>query len=130
MTNEAATTRRPPTWVLALAVPALALIAVIATRALEGPTGAGTATSPRAGANAVIIRNFAFAPDRLTVPVGTVLKVTNEDGSTHTLTARDGAFTTGELDGGRSATVELTRAGSFAYYCKIHNYMTGTVVVK
>ncbi len=119
-----------PTWVLALAVPALAVIAVIATRALEGPSGASSATSPRAGANAVIIKNFAFSPDRVTVPVGTVLKVTNEDNTTHTLTARDGAFTTGDLDGGRSATIKLSKAGSFSYYCKIHNYMTGTVVVK
>jgi plastocyanin len=120
-------TRRPPTWLLALAVPAIALIAILVTRAVEGPSG--STVSP-AGANAVVIKNFAFHPPKVTVAKGDTLKVTNADDTTHTLSARDDSFGTGDLDGGGTATIALERSGTFSYFCKIHNFMTGTLVVK
>lgn len=120
-------TRRLPTPVLALAVPVVALIAIIATRVIEGPSSSSAAP---AKANAVVIRNFAFAPANPSVAQGTTIKVMNDDGTAHTFSARNGSFNTGDLDGGRSATVKLDRAGSFDFYCKIHNYMTGTLVVR
>ena len=118
---------RPPTFVVALAVPMIALIAVIGTRVAEGPSSSGAAP---AGANAVVIKDFSFNPSKLTVARGTTLKVTNRDGATHTFTARGGSFNTGDLGGGTTATVALQKAGTFSYFCEIHNYMTGTLVVK
>ncbi len=119
-------TQRPPTLLVVLAVPIVALIAVLVTRAIEGPS---TATA-KAGPHAIVIKNFAFTPATLTVAKGTTLKVTNADGTTHTFSAKNGAFSTGELAGGKSATVKLNTSGTFSFYCKIHNYMTGTLVVK
>jgi plastocyanin len=121
---------RPSTWLAALAVPTIAIVAVVGTRVIEGPSGDSAATVAKRGANAVVIKNFAFAPGNLSVPKGTSLKVTNADGTAHTLTARDDSFNTGDLDGGQTTTVALKRSGTFEYYCKIHNYMTGTLVVK
>jgi len=120
-------TQRPPTLLVALAVPIVALIAVFATRAIEGPS---STTAVKAGAHAIVIKNFSFHPATLTVAKGTTIKVTNGDGTTHTLSARNGSFSTGDLAAGKSATIALNKAGTFSYYCKIHNYMTGTVVVK
>lgn len=122
-------TRRPPTVLLALVVPVVALIAVLATRAVEGPSDA-TAVTAKAGGHAIVIKNFAFQPPTLTVAKGTTLKVTNGDGTTHTFSARDGSFSTGDLSGGKTAQVVLNKSGTFSYYCKIHNYMTGILVVK
>ncbi len=119
---------RPPTFVLALAVPVIALVAIAGTRVIEGPSSSGATV--QAGANAVVIKDFAFVPPKLTVPVGTTLKVSNADSATHTLTARDGDFNTGDLGGGQKATIVLKKAGTFEYYCKFHDYMTGTLVVK
>jgi plastocyanin len=119
---------RPPTFVLALTVPVIALVAVIGTRAIEGPSSTGAAV--QAGANTVVIKDFAFAPPKLTVPLGTTLKVTNADSATHTLTARDGDFNTGDLGGGMKATITLKTSGTLQYYCKLHDYMTGTLVVQ
>ena len=61
-------TGRPPTWLVALAVPVIALIAVVVTRAVEGPSSSSTVA--RAGANAVVIQNFAFHPQKVTVAKG------------------------------------------------------------
>ena len=120
-------TGRPPTWLLALAVPAIALIAVLVTRAVEGPS---SSTVARAGANAVVVNQFAFHPQKLTVAKGVILKVTNADSTVHTFSARDGSFNTGDLDAGKTATVALNKPGTFRYFCQIHNFMTGTLVVK
>jgi plastocyanin len=120
-------TSRPPTLVLVFAVPVIALVAVVGTRAAEGPS---TPTAARAGANTVVIKDFAFNPPKLSVARGTILKVSNADGTTHTLSARDGSFNTGDLSGGKKATIALEQSGRFSYYCKIHDSMTGSLVVK
>lgn len=121
------TARRPPILVLVLVVPVIALVAVLATRAAKGPSSASGA---KVGAHAVVIKSFSFHPPKLSVTKGTTLKVTNADGVTHTFTARDGSFSTGDLDGGKTATIALNKPGTFSYYCKIHNYMTGSLEVK
>ena len=40
-----------------------------------------------------------------------------------------GAFDSGNLAGGKSFSFAFDQAGTFAYHCKIHRTMTGTVVV-
>ena len=121
------TTRPPPTLVLLVAVPVIALIAALATRAAKGPS---SSTVAKAGAHTVVIKNFSFHPPKLTVARGSAIKVTNGDGVTHTFSARDGSFSTGDLAGGKTATIALNKSGTFSYYCKIHNYMIGTLEVQ
>jgi len=118
---------RIPFWAYVAIVPLLAAVAVLVVR----PGSDTTATTGRGSANgdAVSIANFTFTPDPVTVAVGTTLTVTNRDGTAHTFTARDGSFDTGDIAGGSDATVTLDRAGTFAYFCKIHQYMKGTLRV-
>jgi hypothetical protein len=52
----------------------------------------------------------------------------NEDPTPHTATG--GAFDTGNLGTGASATVTFDTAGTFDYVCTIHPQMAGTVVVE
>jgi plastocyanin len=46
----------------------------------------------------------------------------------HTVTARDGSFDA-TVGAGASATITFAHAGTFAYYCKFHPAMTGSVTV-
>jgi plastocyanin len=78
----------------------------------------------------VTIAGFAFAPDHVTVSVGDTVTWTNNDGVAHTATADDGSFNTGNIGGGGSESVTFDTAGTFAYHCRIHAAMTGTVVVE
>ena len=123
------TNRRLPTPALALFVPALALLAAMGTRAVEGaaPTSASAAST---GGPSVTIKNFAFRPAKLTVANGTKLSITNADGADHTVSARDNSFSSPILQPGKRATITLGKSGTFAFYCKIHANMAGTVVVK
>ncbi len=121
--------RRPPTWRLALVVPLVALIAIAVTRVAEGPSTAAAAARTTSR-NTVTIRNFAFVPARLSVASGTVLTVTNADSTTHTLSARNGSFDAGAIAPGATNTIRIGKSGTFAYFCKFHPSMRGTLVVK
>src|SRR5581483_936940 len=120
---------------------ALSLLALLAacgggsTGAASTPTVAPTATTaptaaPAANGNSITIANFAFAPASLTVKVGTKVTWTNNDSATHTVTALQGAFDSGDLPTGQSFSFTFTKAGTYNYHCAIHSSMTATIIVQ
>lgn len=110
---------------------ALALViglAVLGMLAMRSGSASGHATATASGAKKVDIRNFAFHPGTITVKRGAQLSFTNSSGVTHT--ASGAAFDTKRIAPGTTATVTLDKRGTFAYHCKIHNFMKGKVVVE
>lgn len=94
-------------------------------------TSATTSTTEAPGGGAdVTVQGFTFIPEDLTVPLGTTVTWTNQDGFDHTTTADDGTWD-GPLPGG-GGTFEFTfdTAGTFSYFCDIHPSMTGTITVE
>src|SRR5829696_8586017 len=81
------------------------------------------ASTPTAKRPSVTIKNLAFSPKTLRVKAGSKITVKNKDGTTHTFTANKGAFDTGDIDGGSSATITVKKAGTYAYHCNIHDFM-------
>ena len=80
-----------------------------------------------------MIKNFMFSPVTLTVAPGATVTVRNEDSVTHTLTdkANSSLFGTGNIAAGQSITFHAPKqAGNYTYICEIHQYMTGTLVVR
>jgi len=77
----------------------------------------------------VHIRNFAFVPSRLKVAVGQRVRFVNDDDDAHTATSATRAFDSGGLDTGDSWTHVFLKPGTYAYFCALHPYMRGTVVV-
>ena len=108
------------------------LTAVIAAAAILLAACGSTASSnpPAAAGNAVSVANFAFAPATLTIKAGTAVTWTNNDTTTHTVTADDGSFDSGHLSGSASFTFTFAKAGTFTYHCAIHSSMTATVTVQ
>ena len=104
--------------------------------ALAGCGGGTAATGGAAPARGAItsstrlaIRDFAFHQQTITVAQGATVTWTNQDSSTHTVTADDRSFTSGPLAQGRTFRHTFRGPGTYAYHCEIHQYMTGTVVV-
>jgi plastocyanin len=92
------------------------------------PSGA---SGPAGGGTSITISNFMFAPMSLSVPAGATIKVTNKDSASHTLTATGGQFDTGNISQNQTKTFKApTKPGTYHYICTIHQYMTGTIVVK
>src|SRR5918999_1178502 len=81
-----------------------------------------------------------YDPDELTVAAGSEVTVTNDDTLPHTVTSGTSptdpnsaqSFDTSLINGGESATLSLAQvaAGQYDYYCMVHPYMTGSIVVQ
>jgi plastocyanin len=82
-----------------------------------------------AGAQTVQLRQFAFAPAEITIRVGETVEWVNMDPVTHTVTATDRAWDSGNLPEGGRYQRTFTEAGRFTYLCIPHPNMRGTVVV-
>ena len=94
--------------------------------ALLGP---GSSTPVAAETVSVAIRDFAFSPATISVPVGTTVTWTNEDSEQHTATSTSGVWDSGILDTGGTFSFTFNTPGSFPYWCALHPSMRGTVVV-
>jgi plastocyanin len=101
-------------------------------RALGGGfvVAALVAATALAADQAVAIGGFAYSPASITVSVGDTITWTNNDPQTHTATADDASWNSGNIaGGGGTKAVTFTTAGTFPYHCAIHSSMTGTVTV-
>jgi plastocyanin len=78
----------------------------------------------------VSIMNFAFGPARLVVSPGTRIVWTNKDSDPHTVDSTKGAWTSEALDTDSQFARVFKNTGTFPYYCSIHPFMHGTIVVK
>jgi plastocyanin len=94
------------------------------------PMSAPPATNP-APVVEVVIDNFTYSPQTLTVAAGTKVRWTNKDDVPHTVTSTDRKFKgSGTLDTDETFATEFKTAGTYPYYCAVHPHMTGTIVVK
>ncbi len=111
---------------------ALAACSGSASQAPGGePSGAPSSAAPSAATgNAVSIADFSFKAPAITVSVGTTVTWTNNDSTSHTVTADDGSFKSDPLGAGATFSQTFATAGTFAYHCTIHPTMTGSVTVK
>jgi plastocyanin len=114
----------------------------------------GCSASPSQHANtgapvhAVTIQGIAFAPGRLSVPVGTCVTWTNKDNVKHTVTSGkpgkdaipgvskgtadhpSGVFDHAMSPSGGTFSFTFKKAGTYAYFCRIHSSMRGVIVVR
>ena len=107
---------------------------------------APAAERPQADVTLTILEGSAtqgnpdYEPDELTVPKGNTILVDNVDLMPHTLTNGDGPtdansgkiFDTSIINGGEFKVLETSNvdAGTYPFYCTVHPYMTGTMVVE
>ena len=86
----------------------------------------GAAPSP----HVVHVKDFAFQPATLTISAGQRVTFQNDDDEAHTVTATDKSFDSAGLDSGQSWTHTFERPGTYTYFCALHPYMKGKIVVK
>lgn len=91
-------------------------------RVVVGPVTGPLVLSPVTG--------LQFSQPILEVAVGTTIEWRNDDPVAHTVTADDGSFDSGMIEGGQTWRYTFTRAGTYAYHCTPHPFMKATVVVK
>jgi plastocyanin len=98
------------------------------TDTTSAPTTTAADEPIAADAAALTISGFDFG-DPISIPIGTEVTITNDDGATHTWTSRDGLWDSGSLGGGESFSFTFTDTGTFEFFCGIHPSMTGSITV-
>ena len=123
------------TWIVIVAVVATAVFLGVG---LIGHSGSTTSTASAAAAPAadagskavqVAISKFQFMPATIAVAVGGTVTWKNADSFAHTVVDKAKAFKSGDLVGATTFSQTFTKAGTYSYYCGIHNSMVGTVTV-
>jgi plastocyanin len=75
-------------------------------------------------------RSYRFAPEVITVPVGTTVTWTNNDQFTHNVRLLDDGGEVLPMAPGETAAFTFTEPGEYRYECSLHpNDMTGVVIV-
>jgi plastocyanin len=98
---------------------------------MPSPTpSSGSGTSVTIVSGAAALSTTAYAPNPITVAVGSTLTWVNNDSIAHTSTANGGAWNSGTMAPGASFSTILSSAGTYQYHCSIHPGMVGTVTVQ
>jgi plastocyanin len=96
----------------------------------SAPASSGSSSTPAAGGHTVTISDFKYTPATLSVKAGTKVTFVNQGGTIHNATTQgNSTINTGNLNGGQSMTVTLTKPGTYNYICTLHPFMKGTVIV-
>jgi len=82
----------------------------------------------------VVVEGFRFSPQQLEVTTGTTVVWRNNDGINHTATAGqpdavDGNFDVEMPEAGTSGEHTFDEPGTYAYFCRFHESMTGEIIV-
>ena len=80
--------------------------------------------------SAVPSSNKSYYPKINQAKPGDTVTWTNKDISVHTITSNDDLFDSGMMMPGDTFEQTFEDAGLYPYYCMLHPWMTGTVVIK
>jgi len=122
---------------------ALATLVLSAALALIAATGSRSDASARKPANSesaapkvvtVVIREFKFEPETLTVHEGDTVEWRNDDAVPHTATADGEAdkpvFDSGNIQTGAAWRYLVEKKGTCDYICTLHPNMKGKLIVQ
>jgi plastocyanin len=70
-----------------------------------------------------------YVPSEITVSSGTIVTWTNDDSTIHTVTDKGGKFDSSIIAPTATWKNTFHKAGEFDYYCTLHPFMTGKVIV-
>ncbi len=93
------------------------------------PSPAASSAPTNAPAQVVHMKNFMFAPAKVTVHVGDPVKWVNDDSVQHSATAIGKAWDSGELSQGQSWTHVFSKTGVYLYNCDDHEFMRAEIDV-
>lgn len=100
------------------------LLAMLWMTAIQAPA----ADAP--DANRIVVKNFMFSPNSLTIKAGSSVTWANMDDEPHTVVSDAGLFRSGAMDTNESFTFQFDKPGTYHFTCSIHPQMVGTIVVR
>jgi plastocyanin len=97
----------------------------------SGLAGGVLVARAQTSSSAVAINNFTFTPQTSTVKAGTTVTWTNKDDTPHGIASANNAFKKSQaLDTDDSYSFTFATPGTYAFFCYVHPFMKGTIVVE
>jgi plastocyanin len=78
----------------------------------------------------VVIDNFTFTPETLTITAGTTVTWINRDDIPHVVAEKNLSFKSKALDTDDQYSHRFDSPGEYEYFCAIHPHMVGKIIVK
>ncbi|MFY9300004.1 MAG: plastocyanin/azurin family copper-binding protein [Candidatus Nitrosotenuis sp.] len=129
-----------------LAAPIAAVVSIVLAAIFLGMETKEVAKEPEVIPNLVSITvsssrpgceesNTCYFPYEIVIYQGESVTWKNDDSAFHTVTSGyydepDGMFDSGQLDAAETFSRKFEEGGFYDYYCRLHPWMKGTVVVK
>ena len=89
------------------------------------------ASTNSAKPNQIVIKDFHFNPQTITVKSGEKVTWINRDEEPHTVVSGERQFKkSSPLDTDQEFTITVGAPGTYTYFCSVHPKMTGTIVVE
>ena len=104
--------------------------AALYAAALWGIALSGPSTAATPDLNRIVVKDFMFMPNSLTVKAGSTVTWANMDDEPHTVVSDTGLFRSGAMDTNESFTFKFDKPGTYHFTCSIHPRMIGTIVVQ
>ena len=76
------------------------------------------------------ITDSAYSPTGVTIPVGGVVRFTNDGSENHTVTADDFSWGSGTIQPGESHVRQFDEAGTYTFYDTYNSQLTGAIFVQ
>jgi plastocyanin len=111
--------RRHRPWLIAVASALLLGSAICIPSAAQTPDP-----------NRILIKEFMFAPNPLTVKTGSTVTWVNMDDEPHTVVSNTPMFRSGAMDTKESFSFKFAEPGTYHFTCSIHPRMVGVIVVQ
>ncbi len=131
--NSCSSCNKLPLWVL---VPFLAILAIIfVANSISASAETQVTITVYASSTNCVDNETCYSPSELTTLAGNSVTWLNDSGVIHTVTSGnpqegpDGAFDSGIIMSGDTFSHTFTEVGNYQYFCTIHPWMTGTVIV-
>jgi plastocyanin len=81
--------------------------------------------------NGTEVPSYSFNPDTIHIKTGTIITWSNRDEITyHTVTSANGLFDSRLLPPEGKFNFKFDKTGIYKYFCKLHPWMTGEVIVE
>jgi plastocyanin len=78
----------------------------------------------------IVIKDFMFTPNSLTVKAGSTVTWVNMDDEPHSVVSDTGLFRSGAVDTNERFSFKFDKPGTYHFTCAIHPRMVGTITVQ
>jgi plastocyanin len=105
-------------------------LAAVGAAALWGVASCAPSTAETPDPNRIVVKEFMFRPNSLSVKAGATVIWANMDDEPHTVVSDTGLFRSGAMDTNESFSFKFDKPGTYHFTCSIHPRMVGTIVVQ